>query len=286
MAPKHRQTQKVLLAVVCAIAGAQDGPRTEAGDEIDPSVGLVVVVGDSLLDGTGSTKGAFEGTLAARLGTVVYNNAVGGADFGDIMSMRACSSYDACTKWAIADGGINGMDDVSMEDFVSRERAAGASTVIIGYPPSLGRASGPTYDAMMASFATLAAESDDVYFVDPRTHPIMGDPRDPESRPWRAEDNEHPSPRAGEWMANVAADYILGAGGGPDQDAEEATKAGPKSDGKRNSAKRGSTPLIVGLCVGAAVLVLVLAVVVRKLRGRAAEETSMPQLDTEVQLEA
>ena len=233
MAPKHRQTQKVLLAVVCAIAGAQDGPRTEAGDEIDPSVGLVVVVGDSLLDGTGSTRGAFEGTLAARLGTVVYNNAVGGADFGDIMSMRACSSYDACTKWAIADGGINGMDDVSMEDFVSRERAAGASTVIIGYPPSLGRASGPTYDAMMASFATLAAESDDVYFVDPRTHPIMGDPRDPESRPWRAEDNEHPSPRAGEWMANVAADYILGAGGGPDQDAEEEDNedgGGPDQD--------------------------------------------------------
>ena len=234
MAPKHRQTQKVLLAVVCAIAGAQDGPRTEAGDEIDPSVGLVVVVGDSLLDGTGSTRGAFEGTLAARLGTVVYNNAVGGADFGDIMSMRACSSYDACTKWAIADGGINGMDDVSMDDFVERERAAGASTVIIGYPPTLRGASGPTYDAMMASFATLAAESDDVYFVDPRTHPIMGNPRDPESRPWRAEDNEHPSPRAGEWMANVAADYILGAGhdqdeeeedngdgGGPDQDAEE-----------------------------------------------------------------
>ena len=220
-----------------------DGPRTEAGDEIDPSVGLVVVVGDSLLDGTGSTRGAFEGTLAARLGTVVYNNAVGGADFGDIMSMRACSSYDACTKWAIADGGINGMDDVSMEDFVSRERAAGASTVIIGYPPTLRGASGPTYDAMMASFATLAAESDDVYFVDPRTHPIMGDPRDPESRPWRAEDNEHPSPRAGEWMANVAADYILGAGhdqdeeeedngdgGGPDQDAEEEDNEDAKEE--------------------------------------------------------
>ena len=53
-----------------------------------------------------------------------------------------------------------------------------------------------------------------------------------------------------------------------------------------NSANQSSTPLIVGLCVGAAVLVLGLAVVVRKLRGRAAEETSMPQLDTEVQLEA
>jgi hypothetical protein len=50
--------------------------------------------------------------------------------------------------------------------------------------------------------------------------------------------------------------------------------------------RSSSTPLIVGLCVGAAVLVLVLAVVVRKLRGRAAEETSMPQLDTEVQVEA
>ena len=58
------------------------------------------------------------------------------------------------------------------------------------------------------------------------------------------------------------------------------------TDGKGNSTNQGSTPLIVGLCVGAAVLVLVLAVVVRKLRGRAAEETSMPQLDTEVQLEA
>ena len=55
---------------------------------------------------------------------------------------------------------------------------------------------------------------------------------------------------------------------------------------KNYTNQEGSTPLIVGLCVGAAVLVLVLAVVVRKLRGRAAEETSMPQLDTEVQLEA
>jgi len=211
-----------------------DGPRAEAGDEIDPSVGLVVIVGDSLLDGTGSTRGAFEGTLAARLGTAVYNNAEGGADFSEIMSMRACSSYDACTEWAIANGGINGMDDVSMEDFASRERAAGRSTVIIGYPPTLGGASGPTYDAMMASFATLAAESDDVYFVDPRTHPIMGDPEDPRSRPWRAEDNEHPSPRAGEWMANVAADYILGAGagagGGHDQDEEEEDVQDPEEE--------------------------------------------------------
>ena len=55
--------------------------------------------------------------------------------------------------------------------------------------------------------------------------------------------------------------------------------------GKGNKTKQGSTPLIVGLCVGAAVLVLVLAVVVRKLRGRGAEETSMPQ-GTEVQVEA
>ncbi|KAH8052785.1 hypothetical protein JL722_9918 [Aureococcus anophagefferens] len=57
-------------------------------------------------------------------------------------------------------------------------------------------------------------------------------------------------------------------------------------DGKGNEVKDSSTPLIVGLCVGAAVLVLVLAVVVRKLRGRAAEETSAPQLDAEVQVEA
>jgi hypothetical protein len=66
---------------------------------------------------------------------------------------------------------------------------------------------------------------------------------------------------------------------------DETTKES-KTDGKGNRANQGSTPLIVGLCVGAAVLVLVLAVVVRKLRGRASEETSTPQLDTEVQLEA
>ena len=53
-----------------------------------------------------------------------------------------------------------------------------------------------------------------------------------------------------------------------------------------NRVSQSATGLIVGLCVGAAVLVLVLAVVVCKLRGRAAEETSMLQLDTEVQLEA
>ena len=57
------------------------------------------------------------------------------------------------------------------------------------------------------------------------------------------------------------------------------------TDGTRNSAKQGSTPLIVGLCVGAAVLVLVLAVVVCKLRGPPAEELSMPE-GTEVQPEA
>ena len=57
------------------------------------------------------------------------------------------------------------------------------------------------------------------------------------------------------------------------------------SDGNR-VYHASSTGLIVGLCVGAAVLVIVLAVVVRKLRGRAAEETSTPQLDAEVQVEA
>ena len=51
----------------------------------------------------------------------------------------------------------------------------------------------------------------------------------------------------------------------------------------RRPPVKSITPLIVGLCVGAAVLVLVLAVVVRKLRGRAAEETSAPQLDAEVE---
>ena len=49
---------------------------------------------------------------------------------------------------------------------------------------------------------------------------------------------------------------------------------------------KGSTPLVVGLIVGAAVLVLAVAVVVRKRRARVAEATSTPQLDTEVQLEA
>jgi len=57
------------------------------------------------------------------------------------------------------------------------------------------------------------------------------------------------------------------------------------SDGNR-VYHASSTGLIVGLCVGAAVLVIVLAVVVRKLRGRAEQETSAPQLDAEVQVEA
>jgi len=67
----------------------------------------------------------------------------------------------------------------------------------------------------------------------------------------------------------------------PDETTQESI-----TDGKGNATYKSSTPLIVGLCVGAAVLVLVLAVVVRKLRGRAAEETSMPQPDAEVQVEA
>ena len=56
-----------------------------------------------------------------------------------------------------------------------------------------------------------------------------------------------------------------------------------KTHANNNRTDQGSTLLIVGLCVAAAVLVLVLAVVIRKLRVRAAEETSMPQLDAEVE---
>ncbi|KAH8049343.1 L-threonine ammonia-lyase [Aureococcus anophagefferens] len=80
---------------------------------------------------------------------------------------------------------------------------------------------------------------------------------------------------------------ILKGGAGTDTfDLPDETTKESKTDGKGNSVNQGSTPLIVGLCVGAAVLVLVLAVVVRKLRGRASEGTSAPKLDAEVQLEA
>ena len=198
------------------------------------------------------------------------------------MDMRACSSYDACTKWAIVDGGINNDGEFgsgpSMEDFVERERAAGASIIIIGYPPTLGGASGPTYDAMMESFATLAAASDDVYFVDPRTHPIMGDPGNPDSREWRAGDNEHPSPLAGEWLANEAAEYILGGGGGgggedqsseedqasEDAGEEEVTGSDYGGSSSKKKKEKASLSIIIPCVIAAVVLVAAVLFLIRK----------------------
>ena len=57
--------------------------RTNAGNEFAADPG-VVIIGDSLLDGRGSTKGKFEQTIATCLKQKVVNNAVGGYTIADI----------------------------------------------------------------------------------------------------------------------------------------------------------------------------------------------------------
>ena len=59
------------------------------------------------------------------------------------------------------------------------------------------------------------------------------------------------------------------------------------TDGKGNKKKTGSTPLIVGLCVGAAVLVLAVAVAYkRRVGAKQQPQAGTPQLDVEVPSEA
>ena len=59
------------------------------------------------------------------------------------------------------------------------------------------------------------------------------------------------------------------------------------TDGKGNKKKTGSTPLIVGICVGAAVLVLAVAVAYkRRVGAKQQPQAGTPQLDVEVPSEA
>jgi len=202
---------------------SDDEDGTSAGDTISSTYGRIVIVGDSLLDGNGSTEGMVEKTLSDMLdGTLTVNNAIGGFVLDDIVeNQSSCGCYNDC-KWSVVNGGINGMYDQkvaktinTMKDFVQKELSTGKEGVIIqGYPPDCDiYASGPTFNAIMDGYRDFAASTAKVWFVDPRNglpgHPLVGQPCDDTSNTYRIEeDNSHPTPFTGELMAAEIADII------------------------------------------------------------------------------
>ena len=208
-----------------------------AGDTISSTYGRIVVVGDSLLDGNGSTEGMVEETLSVVLdGTVVVNNAIGGASLYDIVEDQpSCGCYVDC-KWSVVNGGINGMYDLpvaetinTMKDFVEGELFTGKEGVIIqGYAPDCDiYASGSTFNAIMDGYRDIAASTAKVWFVDPRTglpgHPLLGQPCDDTTNIYRIEeDNSHPTPFSGELMAVEIANIIRENSNGNGDDVGES----------------------------------------------------------------
>jgi len=197
---------------------------TVTGNSLSTTYGKVVIVGDSLLDGNGSTEGWFEETLSRSLdNTVVVNNAIGGFTLDEITDSVACSCFTTC-KWSIVNGGINGMMEQSvsktitqMQNLVQREldSAGNQGVVIQGYVPDCNiYASGSRFDAIMDGYRDYAAATKNVWFVDPRNiglpgHELMGRPCDDTNNVYRIqEDNSHPTPLSGEVMAIMIADII------------------------------------------------------------------------------
>jgi len=223
------------------------GDGTSAGGVTPSTYGRIVIVGDSLLDGNGSTEGMVEETLSVALGgTVVVNKAIGGFTLNDIvMKQSPCSCYNDC-KWSVVNGGINGMYDLpvaetinTMKDFVLQELSTGKEGVIIqGYPPDCNIvASGPTFNAIMDGYRDIAASTAKVWFVDPRNglpgHPLLGQPCKDSTNVYRIEeDNSHPTPFSGELMAAEIADIIRenSSGNGIEDEADE------QGDGDVNSS--------------------------------------------------
>jgi len=194
-------------------------PRTVAGTTLSGTYGKIYIIGDSLLDGTGSTQGVVEEKIAEILSTTVVNNAVGGFPLEAIAKVPSCSQDVDC-KWTIINGGINRDVDLSqvvsrMTGLVEREVATGRKVILQGYPrdcPEAGLAefiSGDFFEAMHDAYVSLAAGKANVWMVDSRNHPLMGDPCNPASRPYRAEDNSHPSPLAGQVFAEEAIKIIM-----------------------------------------------------------------------------
>lgn len=175
-----------------------------------------VIIGDSLLDGRGSTAGEVEINLAESLETIVDNNAVGGYSLEDIFESDACSSDAKCTQWSVVNGGMNGNKKKAFElmmPIVDRELSSGRNVIIQGYLEDCGgEASGIDFTAFMDAYADIASSIGGVWFIDPRNlpdHPLMGDPCNPESDIYRADDNSHPSPLSGGILGKEMATIII-----------------------------------------------------------------------------
>ena len=153
-------------ALTCA--SATDYVSVELGKACSPGrsvasfgPGIVLVNGDSMLDGLGFTEGAFETTLAEALGTTVENNAVFNACLDQITEQRSCSGVDGC-EILVLQGGANFCDDsatpqgevAKMTALVDREVAAGVTVVLVTYNPD------PTVtDAQALQYADFIANA-------------------------------------------------------------------------------------------------------------------------------
>ena len=194
--------------------GTVDGeafPRSVAGTTPSANVGTVYIVGDSCLDGKGTTQGQIEAQLSEALGTKVVNNAVGGANMDDIAQQPACSSDPSC-QWSVVGGGMNPGGAVVMQHLVDREIKANRKVIIHGYPAS-PEATSPANEAtgrisgFMDSYLKIAAAQCNVFVLDYRNHPKLL-AADPSSTNYRAQDNSHPNGLAGAEFAKSIAGII------------------------------------------------------------------------------
>ena len=182
--------------------------------------GIVLVNGDSMLDGLGLTEGAFETTLAEALGTTVENNAVLKACLDQIAEQRSCSGVDGC-EVLVLQGGANFCDNsatpqgevAKMTALVDREVAAGVTVVLVTYnpDPTVTDAQALWYvDFIANAWVALAAANEAVHVVDLREFPAFAHADDEATRPYRAEDNSHLSPIGGQVVATLVAEVIQG----------------------------------------------------------------------------
>lgn len=182
---------------------------TEANNTNTTLYGMVVLVGDSALDGCGKTGGVVEWSVSRLLGTTVVNNAEDGADMNAIFRKQtACSAIEDC-KWSVVIGGMNrntGRSDMNMVDFVEREVRAGKKVIIHGHPnptPWDWYHQNKFWAALLDGYEKIAAMYDDVFFIDPRKQPE-----------WRKYadvydvDQFHPGVKGGQVFAQAIASVI------------------------------------------------------------------------------
>ena len=200
---------------------------TTAGSSVTEKFGKIIIIGDSLLAGRGNTQGRYETAIAEGLDdTSVVNNARGGNSLDVIANeSHACSCDDECV-WAVINGGINGHRQREceetvdqMKELVQRELDAGKKVVIQGYTPDCERnASGEAFDCFLDGYADFAAETPNVWFVDPRDatafppeHELIAFPCEDTENLYRANDLSHPSALSGEVMGTKVAEIIRNA---------------------------------------------------------------------------